>query len=477
MSGLGRIYDNMMSGLGVHTQTFARLQEQMSSGFKILRPSDAPADTFQIMDIQSKSRTLGVYSENLDRIVLNLEQSSSVMQELSSLLISARGKLEGAASNIFDNTRSGMADYFDTILHQAISAANRKVLGQYIFGGDASAESAPYVAQYEDGKIVSVTYEGGSRNIRVPVGSGVEQSATFVGDNVFRSDNRSEPIFFSDTGAAAGVGTSNVRGEAWLTIVHNTTTYGGVTGVAAGTRSDDEDTIIGTSHTLTLDADNNRIKIDDGQFVNYTGAEDNLRLENIAEDVVFVDMTSLAGGLSGMIVITSNATGKLSIDDLETTVDLTAFTNNEVVTDSATGRVLYVDATVIERTGIAPVRIPGTYDLFGMLINARDVLQDKQQKLSSGVQTALIEEAKVSLDEVMGGLTGNITTAGGRLQAMDTLKMTLENIQGNLNTVRSKLQDADVIELITELSRTQTFYEMTLAATAKVLNLSLLDYL
>ncbi len=480
MSGWGTIYNNMMYGLENHSQTLARLQEQIASGSRVIRASDDPSNAFQIMDIKSQTRTLEVYSENLDRIVLSLKQTYSVIQELSSSLSGedgARGKLTQAASGTYtDSQRSGLAVYFDTLLGHAISLANRKVLGQYVFGGDASDASVPYVAQYEDGKIVSVTYEGGLRSISVPVASGVEQSATLVGEEVFRSDRRTEPIFYGDTGAAAGAGTSTVRGDAWLTVVHDTTTYGGATGVLAGSRSDDEDTIVGMSHKLTLDADTGRIRLDGGQFVDYTGAEDNLELTNVAGDVVFVDMRSLAGGLSGMIDVTITATGKMSIDDLESTADLTAFTDNEAVIDSVTGRVLYVDATGIERTGVEPVRVPGTYDLFGMLIGARDALLN-ERGLSEADQTELIGEAIESLNEVLGGLTDNMTAVGGRSQAMDTLKMTLVNIQGDLDIRRSTLQDADIIELAAELARTQTFYEMTLAVTARVLSLSLLDYL
>ncbi|MCK4625573.1 MAG: flagellar hook-associated protein FlgL [Phycisphaerae bacterium] len=476
MSGWGTIYNNMMYGLENHSQTLARLQEQIASASRVIRASDDPSNAFQIMDIKAQTRTLEVHSENLDRIIMSMAQADSVMQTLSSSLITAMELLTSAASGTSEAQRSGMAIGIDSILDQAVDLANTSVLGQYVFGGDASSTSAPYVAHYEDGKIVSVTYEGSLRNINVPVAEGINQSATLVGDDVFRSDDRSGPIFFGDTGAASGVGTSTVRGDVWLTIMHDTTTYGGATGVAAGSRSGDEDTIIGTSHTLTLDADTSKIRLDDGQFIAFTGGEVNLELTNASGDVVFVDMTSLAGGLSGMIDISINATGKMSIDDLETTVDLTAFTDNEVVTDSDTGRILYVDATQIERVGVEPVRVPGTYDLFGMLINVRDILLN-DRGLSDAEQSELLSEAIESLNEVMSGLTDSLVVVGGRLQAMDTLKATLVNIKGGLDTQKSLLQDADIVELAAELARTQTFYELTLAATARVLSLSLLDYL
>ncbi len=44
--------------------------------------------------------------------------------------------------------------------------------------------------------------------------------------------------------------------------------------------------------------------------------------------------------------------------------------------NSATGEVLYVDATAIKKAGTEPVRVPGTYDMFNILINARDLLEN-----------------------------------------------------------------------------------------------------
>ncbi len=475
MSGWGTIYDNMVSGMQTHAAELTRLQGQIASGKRVLRASDAPSDAFQIMNLHSQVGSLETYRKNLGQVVTLMEQSSSVLQKLSSALTNTRVELLQAANGTYnDSQRAGLAEALDAALVQAVSFANTEMLGQYIFSGD-NVTTKPYIVEKTGDTITAVTYQGGLQNLIAPVAPGVQQHSTLIGEDVFRSNQRSEPLFYGNTGAAAGVGTSTVRGDVWLSVIHNTTTYAGATGVAAGSRSVDEDTIIGASHTLTIDADNNLARLDDGSFKPYDLTMANLELKNSAGDVIYVDMTGVVLA-AGSVDVAITATGKLSIDDLATTVDLTTFTNNEDVVDSRDGRVLYIDAAGITRTGTEPVRVPGTYDLFGMLMNARDMLSN-EQGLPSSQQVELIGKALDSLDEVMVGLTNSMTSVGGRLQAMDTLDGSMEDLKNDLDARKSVLQDADVIYIATELARTQTFYEMILSATAKVMSLSLLDYL
>ena len=63
--------------------------------------------------------------------------------------------------------------------------------------------------------------------------------------------------------------------------------------------------------------------------------------------------------------------GALSVDDGATTTPLAA-ADNIAVTDSRTGAILYVNGTSVTLTGIEPVAVPGTHDLFSTLIAARE---------------------------------------------------------------------------------------------------------
>jgi len=79
--------------------------------------------------------------------------------------------------------------------------------------------------------------------------------------------------------------------------------------------------------------------------------------------------------------------------------------------------------------------------------------------------------------EVFGGVTQSTALLGGRMQALDRLQANLTATAGTAKSQADKIQDADAIELSMQLSRAQTLYEFTLASSAKLLQLSLLDYI
>jgi len=115
--------------------------------------------------------------------------------------------------------------------------ANTKHMDQYLFGGTDTG-SAPYTVERTNGKISRVTYQGSLESRDIEVAPGVESSAFHIGDNIFRSNDRRDPIFIGDTGAKAGMGTSSVRSGVWLTVRDNggyeLSIDDGATWVAAG---------------------------------------------------------------------------------------------------------------------------------------------------------------------------------------------------------------------------------------------------
>ena len=143
------------------------------------------------------------------------------------------------------------------------------------------------------------------------------------------------PIFYGNTGAKAGTGTSSVQGDVWLTVTNDGTNY--------------------------------RLSIDDG-------------------------LTYVTVPLGG--------------------------SDNQVVTDSRTGQVLYVDTREITATGVEPIRVPGTYDVFGTLISVRDMLFNSRNLSVSQLQQ-MREKMMDSLDEVGTTLAQQMTAVGGKIASLE----------------------------------------------------------
>lgn len=474
MAGLSPIYNTALAAIRLHSQQLARLQEMAATGSRIGRASDAPADAFRVLGLRADSYVYETYSKNLASVSDQLNVASGALQQVSEIVARVRElTAQGVSGTYSAANRVPVALEIDALLQQVLSLANTRHQGQYLFAGN-DASTAPFVAEYTDGRITGVSYVGSTHAADVPMGPGVRYPGALVGDQVFRRTDRQAPEFLGNSGAAAGTGTASVRGDAWLTLTHDATAYLGASGVAPGTSSALGDTVLGTGHTLTIDALANVLRLDGGPDVTFTGAETDLRVVNADGDVVYVDVTALAPAFQGDVSL--QASGYLSLDDGASRVAIDYSDANLAVTDSRTGRILYVDCTAVARTGAEPVRVPGTYDLFGTLVTVRDLLLNVRG-LPEDTQTQLLTEAIGALAEVSQQLSWAQTSVGGQIGAMAVLETSLEDLKAFSDGEAARLENADIVQVATQLAYRQILYEMTLATTARLLGVSLFDYI
>jgi flagellar hook-associated protein 3 FlgL len=224
-SSIISIYDNLSYALNLHTQAIAKLQEEGATGNRVNRGSDSPSDAYRILGLNTQSDALESYKDNVSNLTSTFQISSTVIESMASQLSSTQTVLAQIVGGIYDEEgQKRIADKINNTLEQLVSQANTQQASQYLFGGNNTG-TAPYAVQRENGKIVSVTYQGSKDARRVDVAPGLDMESTLVGDDVFRSQNRKTPEFTGSTGAAAGTGTSTVTGDVWLTVQKNGSTY------------------------------------------------------------------------------------------------------------------------------------------------------------------------------------------------------------------------------------------------------------
>lgn len=393
MSGaLNNIYNNASFALNLHTKAMSILQEQASTGSRINRASDDPTAAYRILGLNTNDKSLENYINNLSEVISTLELSSTIVQDITAGFSDAITRITQISSGVYDDAaRQRTAEGINDLLEQIVSLANTKHMDQYLFGG-TSTGSAPYSVERTNGKITKVTYAGSFENRDIEVSPGVESSAFYIGDDIFRCDERSSPVFSGYTGAAAGTGTSNCRGAVWLTV---------------------------------------------------TGSAGNYDL-------------SIDGGLS--------------------TVHTDGTDTNLPVTNPQTGEILYVDATGITGAGADLVRIPGTYDIFNTLITIREVLEN-QNGFSNAQVLELVKSLPYSIDEISKVLVKAEVSVGSRIGFLDDLQHSLKNQQYNTEDETTRLQESDIAQIAIDLSRREVLYQMSLTVAAKLMSMSLLDFI
>ncbi len=393
MSGsLNSIYNNVGFALNLHTDAMAKLQEQVSTGSRINRIYDDPAAAYRILGLNTNIKSLENYIDNLSEVISILELSSTIIENITSNFTEVQIRTTQITSGIYDEAaRKITAEGINDILEQTVSLANIKHIDQYLFGG-TNTGSAPYTVERSNGRITRVTYQGSFENRDIEVAPGLESSAFYIGDNIFRSNNRSAPVFIGDTGSKTGTGTSSVYGGTWLTVT--------------------------------------------GSAGNYN----------------------------------------LSIDDGLSTFNTDGTDTNLVVTNSRTGEVLYVDTTEIARTGVDLVSVPGTYDVFNTLIIIRDVLENEKGLSNVQVREQLSHLPSL-FEETNHVLVQAEVSIGSKIGFLDNLKYSLKDIKYNTEDEATRLQEADIAQVAIDLSRREVLYQMSLAVAAKLMSMSLLDFI
>jgi len=387
------IYENVSYALYLHGKAITQLQEQASTGNRINRGSDGPSEAYRILGLNSQERSLESYEENVTELMGNLRVSSTIITDMASELANTRTLLTQIVSGVHDaEGQKRIAEGLNNTLEQLVSLANTKHGSQYLFSGNDTT-MVPYAVMREGGRIVQVTYQGSEEARGVDVAPGLEIEAYHVGDEVFRSNNREAPIFLGQTGAAAGTGTSNVRGDVWLTVEH--------------------------------DGSNYRLSTDDG--------------------ATFV--TVPLGGEA-----------------------------NQAVTDSRTGRVLYVDTTGIDQTGVELVRVPGTCDVFSTLISLRDILLN-ERGLPNNEVLDYVDRCVGAVEEVRHLLVQADVSTGSKIGFLDTLRRNLDDMQFGTQDETTRLQEADIAQIAIDLSRREILYQMSLSVAGKLMTTSLLDFI
>ncbi|MBN1817609.1 MAG: flagellar hook-associated protein FlgL [Sedimentisphaerales bacterium] len=167
----------------------------------------------------------------------------------------------------------------------------------------------------------------------------------------------------------------------------------------------------------------------------------------------------------------------LSIDGGATTFTSDGSDANLPVVNGTTGEVLYVDTTDANlQAGTAYVRVPGTYDLFNILINTRDLLKN-ESNMPETIWSQYIDKTITAMQEVDAKLTRAYPIIGGRITTLTNLQKSLEDIKMNAEEEISRRQDADITQVALNLSRHEVLYEMSLAVSAKMFSLSLTDFI
>lgn len=187
--------------------------------------------------------------------------------------------------------------------------------------------------------------------------------------------------------------------------------------------------------------------------------------------------TSSVRGDVWLTVAANGPNWDLSIDGGTTVVTVAPGSTNVPIVHASTGEVLYVDVPAAGvSAGEERVLVPGTYDMFNILINTRDMLKS-QDKMTATQWHNIMEEMVTSLRDVDEKVTRAFPVLGGKVGTLNNFRTSIDDIKFNTEEEISRLQDADIAKVALDLSRYELLYQMSLEAASTMFDMNLLNYL
>jgi len=135
------------SQIGGLQRQLTQVQNQLSTGKRILQPSDEPGDASSAAQIRKLLEGRLSYSTNLQSARNQLSEVDSSLSTLTDLVREAQQVAsQNVGSVVTSQERSAAAVIIDSLFSQSFTLANKSVAGMYLFAGDNSTEP-PFIEE------------------------------------------------------------------------------------------------------------------------------------------------------------------------------------------------------------------------------------------------------------------------------------------------------------------------------------------
>jgi len=129
-----------LRGLQTNLATMQNLQQQLSSGKQISKPSDDPAGTVASMALRSQNDADSQYLRNIDQASSRLNVTDNALTQLSDRLIAVRNLvIQSRDGALGTASESALSAQVTSIAGEITSLYNTTYLGRPVFGGTTTA--------------------------------------------------------------------------------------------------------------------------------------------------------------------------------------------------------------------------------------------------------------------------------------------------------------------------------------------------
>jgi flagellar hook-associated protein 3 FlgL len=162
--------DRFLADLDRIDDRMSRIQREISSGYRVSRPSDEPGQVIDILQLRSDVSRATTINTNLDRVTAEVDTSEAAMRVAVQLVERARTLAAEAATSTATN-RQAVALEVQQISQQIVDITKTVSEGRFVFSGDKD-QSLTYAFDWsQPGGVVQLTTTTNTRQVEDVNGS------------------------------------------------------------------------------------------------------------------------------------------------------------------------------------------------------------------------------------------------------------------------------------------------------------------
>ncbi len=193
-------------------ERIGRASQQISSGLRVERPSDGPADAAAIVRTRSDLAEIARFRSNLEGVSSELRAvDGSLFDAVAALQRAAQIAAQGASDTTDERAREALAGEAEGVFRHVASIANSLYGGRYVFAGSLD-ERAPFVI--DDHAAFGIRYVGDDANRaltfpdRRPAAVSLPGDAIFLTPDEYVGAGRAATTAVADPALPVGLGIS-----------------------------------------------------------------------------------------------------------------------------------------------------------------------------------------------------------------------------------------------------------------------------
>ncbi|MEG6585001.1 flagellar hook-associated protein FlgL [Dendrosporobacter sp. 1207_IL3150] len=175
---------NFLTSLNKSLERQNKIQEQLSDGKMLHRPSDDPVKTIRSLRFNSNLVQNEQFTQNLKDAKSWMETTDNAMSDLSSIMINIKELVVQASNgtNPQDAVQT-IGKSVDNLINQIVTLGNTKIGDRYVFSGQMD-KTQPFTRVGD-----TITYHGDTSKISMPIQPGsatpTQDSVNLTGADVF----------------------------------------------------------------------------------------------------------------------------------------------------------------------------------------------------------------------------------------------------------------------------------------------------